>query len=134
VAASLDRARGEPPSARPDIAHYAGVLSAGRRIVAGTHALASHLRDASTQVGVPAAATIAAELDQAMSALVVSLRTHSPLDLWDTLDLRGSQHRLAVATAAGQTAADRRGAILAALLDQIVDSIDTAADLLGAER
>ncbi len=64
--------------------------------------LASHLRDASTQIAVPAAAPIVAELDQAMSALVVSLRTHSPPEV---PDLRPSQRRLAVATAAG---ADRR--------------------------
>jgi hypothetical protein len=105
-----------------------GVLTAGRRVVAGTHALASHLQDASRQIAVPAAATIAAELDQAMSELVAAIRTQLASEL---PDLRGSQHRLAATSASEQTPAGRRGAILAALLDPLVDGIDSAADLLG---
>jgi hypothetical protein len=42
-----------------------------------------------------------------------------------------SHRRLAVETAQRQTPADRRGAIMAALLDPLVDSIDTAAGLFG---
>lgn len=129
VAASLSRARGEPARNRPDIASYAGILSAGRRIVAGTHALASHLRDARQQFAVPAAAPLAAEIDQAMSELVHAIRTGEPPRHFP--GLRRAHRRLSVGTAQGQTPADRRGAIMAALLDPLVDGIDTAADLLS---
>lgn len=128
VAASLERARAEPARARPDVERYAGVLAAGRRIVAGTHALASHLHDAQRQVTVPVAAGLAGQLDEAMSALVHALRTGTrPGDL---PELRQAHRQLAAATSSGLTPADRRGAILTALLDPLVDSIDTAADLL----
>jgi uncharacterized membrane protein YccC len=131
VAASLDRARGEPARTRPDIGWYAGVLAAGRRIVAGTHALASHLRDAPRPIAVPAAAVITGQIGETMTELVRALRESSapgPLP-----DLRAAHRRLTAATASGLTPADRRGAILAALLDPLVDSIDSAADLLGAQ-
>lgn len=128
VVASLDRARGEPARTRPDISRYAGVLSAGRRIVAGTHALASHLRDA-RPIAVPAAAVITGQIGQAMTELVTALRESEPPE--PLPDLRAAHRRLTVATGTGLTPADRRGAILAALLDPLVDSIDTAADLLG---
>ena len=130
VAASLDRARGEPARTRPDIGCYAGVLSAGRRIVAGTHALASHLRDARRPIAVPAAAVITGEIGAAMTELVRALRESGPPGPMP--DLRAAHRRLTVATARGLTPADRRGAILAALLDPLVDSIDAAADLIGA--
>src|SRR5262249_20250491 len=55
VTASLERARGEPARIRPDVAGYTSALAAGRRIVAGTHSLASHLNDAKAQIAVPAA-------------------------------------------------------------------------------
>ena len=128
VAASLTRARGDPARSRPDIGSYAGIVSAGRRIVAGSHALASHLRDARQQVAVPAAAPIAGEIDQAMSELVRSIRTGEPPR--QIPDLRRAHRRLTVDTAQGQALADRRGAIMAALLDPLVDGINTAADLL----
>lgn len=131
VAASLERARGEPARTRPDISRYAGVLAAGRRIVAGTHALASHLRDAPRPIAVPAAAVITGQIDQSMTELVRALRESVPPG--PLPDLRATHRRLTIATAAGLTPADRRGAILAALLDPLVDSIDTAADLLGAQ-
>ncbi|HEX9064329.1 MAG TPA: FUSC family protein [Streptosporangiaceae bacterium] len=132
VAASLDRARGEPALTRPDVSRYAGVLSAGRRIVAGTHALASHLRDARQAIAVPAATVITGQIGVAMTELVRALRESEPPG--PLPDLRAAHRRLTVATATGRTPADRRGAILAALLDPLVDSIDTAADLLGGER
>jgi uncharacterized membrane protein YccC len=132
VAASLERARGEPARTRPDVERYAGVLSAGRRIVAGTHGLASHLRDAKRPIAVPAAAPITDQIGVAMAELVRALRGSEPPG--PTPDLRGSHRRLTVATATGTTQTDRRGAILAALLDPLVDSIDTAAELLGADR
>ena len=129
VAASLTRGRGDPARSRPDIGSYAGILSAGRRIVAGTHALASHLRDARQQVAVPLAAPIVSEIDQAMSELVRSIRTGEPPRQFP--DLRRAHRRLTVDTAQGQALADRRGAIMVALLDPLVDAIDTAADLLS---
>jgi len=103
--------------------------------VASTHALASHLRDARQQVAVPAAAPLAGEIDKAMSELVHSIRTGEPPRHFP--DLRRAHRRLSVGTAQGQALADRRGAIMAALLDPLVDGIDTAADLLsgsGGER
>ena len=128
VVASLERARAEPARGRPDVDRYAGVLASGRRIVAGTHALASHLQDARQQVAVPAAAALVDQLDEAIAALARAIRTGSPPG--PLPELRQSQRDLAAAAAAGQTSADRRGAVLAALLDSVVDSIDTAADLL----
>ncbi len=129
VTASLERAAGEPARIRSDVAHYAGALAAGRRIVAGTHALASHLQDAQAQVAVPAAAVIIGQLGDAMAELVRAVRAgEQPAPL---PDLRQSQRHLAAQTAAGLTPADRRGAILAALLDPLVDSIDTAANVLA---
>jgi uncharacterized membrane protein YccC len=129
VIASLQRAAGEPARFRPDIAGYAGVIAAGRRIAAGAHALASHLHDAKTQLAVPAAAAITGQIDDAMTELVRALRAGQapgPLP-----ELRRSQRELAARTAECLTPADRRGAMLAALLDPVVDSIDTAADVLG---
>jgi uncharacterized membrane protein YccC len=129
VIASLQRAVGEPARFRPDIARYAGVIAAGRRIVAGAHALASHLHDAKVQVAVPAAAVIAGQIDDAMHELVRALRSGeaaAPLP-----GLRQSQRQLASASSECATQQQRRGAILAALLDPLVDSIDTAADLLS---
>jgi uncharacterized membrane protein YccC len=130
VMASIGRARGEPAWSRPDIDRYTGILSAGRRIASGAHALASHLHDTRRQVAVPSAAPIAAEIDSTMSALEHSLRTGSPPGRIP--DLRGSQRQLTKAMAAGITPEQRRGALLAALLDPLVDSIDSAADLLRA--
>ena len=130
VAASLDRASGEPARTRPDIARYAGVLAAGRRIVAGTHALASHLDDAKQPIAVPAATVIIGQIGDTMAELVRALRDSDrpgPLP-----DLRAAHRRLTAATTSGMTPADQRGAILAAMLDPLVDSIDTAAELLGA--
>lgn len=132
VAASLDRARGEPARTRPDVARYGGVLAAGRRIVAGTHALASHLRDAPQPIAVPAATVITGYIGETMTELVRALRESEPPG--SLPDLRAAHRRLTVATATGLTPADRRGAILAALLDPLVDSIDTAADLLGTQN
>jgi uncharacterized membrane protein YccC len=129
VIASLQRAAGEPARFRPDIVRYTGVIAAGRRIAAGAHALASHLQDAKTQVAVPAAAVVVGQIDDAMSELVRALRSGerpAPLP-----ELRQSQRQLAALSAACTTGAQRRGAILATLLDPLVDSIDTAADLLG---
>jgi uncharacterized membrane protein YccC len=135
VTASMQRARGEPARIRPDLGRYTSLLAAARRIVAGTHALASHLADSRQQVAVPAAAVIAGQLDDAMAELVDSISVghppgHPPGHL---PDLRQSQRKLAADSAASLTPADRRGAILAALLDPLVDSIDTAADLLATD-
>jgi uncharacterized membrane protein YccC len=130
VMASMGRARGEPAWSRPDVDRYTGILSAGRRIVSGAHALASHLHDTKRQVAVPSAAPIADDIDSTMSALEHSLRTGSPPG--QLPDLRGSLHQLTKAMAAGITPEQRRGALLAALLDPLVDSIDSAADLLRA--
>lgn len=130
VMASIGRARGEPAWSRPDIDRYTGILSAGRRIVSGAHALASHLHDTRRQVAVPSAAPIAGEIDSTMSALEQSLRTGSPPG--PIPDLRGAQRQLTKAMAAGITPEQRRGALLAALLDPLVDAIDSAADLLRA--
>jgi len=130
VVASLERARGEPARFRPDLDRYASVLAAARRIVAGTHALASHLADAKAQVAVPAAAVIAGQLDDAMAELAASvLAGRKPAGI---PDLRTSQLQLATTTAECLTPEDRRGAILAALLDPLVDSIDTAVSLLAS--
>jgi uncharacterized membrane protein YccC len=129
VVASLERARAEPARGRPDVERYAGVLASGRRIVGGTHALASHLQDSQRQVAVPAAAVLVGQLDEAMAALVQAIRAGSPPG--PLAELRQSQRDLAAAAAAGQTSSDRRGAVLAALLDSVVDSINTAASLLG---
>jgi uncharacterized membrane protein YccC len=129
VMGSLERARGEPARIRPDIERYSSVLAAARRIVAGTHALASHLADAKAQVAVPRAALIADQLDDAMSELVSSIQAGRPPG--ELPELRQSQLRLAAESAECLSPEDRRGAILAALLDPLVDSIDTAADLLG---
>jgi hypothetical protein len=49
-------------------------------------------------------------------------------------DLRRGHRRLVVETAQRQSPADRRGAITAALLDPLVDSIGTAAGLSGVNR
>jgi uncharacterized membrane protein YccC len=129
VTASLQRAEGEPARIRPDIEGYADVLVAGRRIAAGTHALASQLQDAKTHVAVPKAAVITGQIDAAMSEIVRSIesgdRPHP------APDLRQSQRQLAAEAAAGTTPTQRRGAILAALLDPLVNSIDTASDLLA---
>ncbi len=132
VAASFQRARGEPAFSRPDLAHYTEILAAGRRIVAGTQALASHLHDAKELVAVPAAAAIAGQIDVAMMALVAALRTREPPA--PLPDLRQAQRQLTKATAPGETLGQRRGAILAALLDPLVDAIDTAAELLGGAQ
>jgi hypothetical protein len=129
VAAPL-QARGEPARIRPDLDHYTSVLAAARRIVAGAHALASHLADAKAQVAVPAAADIAGQLDDAMAELAASVREgRKPGAL---PELRQAQLKLAAESAECLTPAERRGAILAALLDPLVDSIDTAASLLGS--
>jgi uncharacterized membrane protein YccC/glyoxylase-like metal-dependent hydrolase (beta-lactamase superfamily II) len=128
VTASLERARGEPARIRPDVSGYASALAAGRRIVAGTHSLASHLNDAKAQIAVPAAAVVVGQAGDAMAELVRSIRAGQapgPLP-----DLRQSQRELAAQTATGTTQADRRGAILAALLDPLIDSINTAAHVL----
>jgi uncharacterized membrane protein YccC len=129
VAASLQRARGEPARIRPDLDSYTSVLAAARRIVAGAHALAAHLADAKAQVAVPPAAVIVGELDQAMAELARSVREARPPG--ELPPLRQSQLRLAARFAECLTPEDRRGAILAALLDPLVDSIDTAAGLLA---
>ena len=129
VIASLERAAGEPARYRPDIARYAGVIAAGRRIVAGAHALASHLNDAKNQVAVPEAAVIAGQIDDAMGEIVRAIRSGErppPMP-----ELRQSQRGLAALSAECKTRAQHRCAILAALLDPLVDSIDTAADLLS---
>jgi uncharacterized membrane protein YccC/glyoxylase-like metal-dependent hydrolase (beta-lactamase superfamily II) len=128
VTASLERARGEPARIRPDVAGYTSALAAGRRIVAGTHSLASHLSDARAQVAVPAAATVVGQVGDALAELVRSIRAGQapgPLP-----DLRQSQRELAAQSASRATQADRRGAILAALLDPLIDSIDSAAHAL----
>ncbi|MHB1876887.1 MAG: FUSC family protein, partial [Streptosporangiaceae bacterium] len=129
VQASLDRAAAEPAGVRPDLDDYGGVLAAGRRIAAGAHALARNLRDSGQQVTVPEAAAIASEVGTAMTAIVRALATSSapgPLPA-----LRRSQQDLAAAAAAGQTPRHHRAAILAALLDPLVDAIDTTAGQLA---
>ncbi len=131
VTASLQRARGEPARFRPDIDRYAGVLAAGRRIVAGTHALASHLQDAREHVAVPAAAGVVGQVGDAMAELLRAVRAGEPPA--PLPDLRASQRQLVALTTARLTQQDRRGAILAALLDPLVDSIDTAADVLTGQ-
>ena len=99
---------------------------------AGAHALASHLADAKSQVAVPGAAIIAGQLDDAMAELAGSVRDgRKPAEL---PELRQSQLKLAAASAQCLTPTDRRGAILAALLDPLVDSVDTAASLLATLR
>jgi uncharacterized membrane protein YccC len=132
VTASMQRARGEPARIRPDIELFAGVLAAGRRIVAGVHALASHLQDAKAQVAVPAAAQVADQIDAAMTELVAAIAAGRPPH--ELPELRTAQRRLATLSAECLTPQDRRGAILAALLDPLVDSIDSAADLLSEAR
>lgn len=99
--------------------------------MAGTHALASHLQDAKTQTAVPAAAVIAGQLGDAMAELVRAIRAGEPPG--PLPGLRESQRKLTAQTAAYLTPQDRRGAILAALLDPLVDSIDTAADVLASD-
>ncbi|HEY3905922.1 MAG TPA: FUSC family protein [Streptosporangiaceae bacterium] len=128
VTASLERARGEPARIRPDVSGYASALAAARRIVAGTHSLASHLNDAKAQVAVPAAAVIVGQTGDAMAELVRSVRAGLPPG--PLPDLRQSQRELAAQFGSGTTQADRRGAILAALFDPLIDSINTAAHVL----
>lgn len=107
------------------------MLAAGRRIVSGTHALASHLQDAQAQVAVPAASGIVSQMRDSMTELARSVASGQPPVALP--DLRLSQRRLAAASAGRQTLEQRRGAILAALLDPLVDSIDTAASVLRGD-
>ncbi len=129
VQASLGRAAAEPAGVRPDIDDYGGVLAAGRRIAAGAHALASNLRDPGAQIAVPEAAVITGQVESAMTAIVRAIRTTSPPG--PLPGLRRSQQDLAAVAAAGQTPRHQRTAILAALLDPLVDAINTAAGQLA---
>lgn len=129
VSASLERAAGDPARTRPDLDRYGGVLAAGRRIVAATHALASQLRDGARLAPVPGASVVARQADQAMEAVVAAIATGARPGPFP--NLRRTQRELAADAAHGKTPVQRRTAILAALLDPLVDAIDTAADLLA---
>jgi uncharacterized membrane protein YccC len=119
--ASYDRALAEPDRARADTERAAGLLAAARRIVISLHALRTTVEDAEEHVPLP-------EVDAARRALTDALSTVPTGGPTDVGALREQQARLED-RAREDTASllSRRLGIVAAHLDPLVDSIDTAA-------
>jgi hypothetical protein len=119
--ASLDRALAEPSRARSDTERAAGLLASARRIVIALHGLRTTIEDAAEHAPLP-------EVDEARRALTQALQSLATGGPAAIDGLRDHQERLA--DAAGDdphSLHDRRLAVVAAHLDPLVDSIDTAA-------
>jgi uncharacterized membrane protein YccC len=119
--ASLDRAAAEPSRFRSDTERAAGLLASARRIVIALHALRTTVEDADQQVGLPEVEPARVALTHALSAVT----TREPAEL-DSL----REHQAQLDDLARQDTSSlhaRRLAVLAAHLDPLVDSIDTAA-------
>jgi uncharacterized membrane protein YccC len=121
VNASYDRAIAEPHRARADTERAAGLLAAARRIVISLHALRTTVEDAEEHVPLP-------EVDPARRALTHALSTVTTVGLTDLGALREHQARLEDLAREDTTSlVSRRLGVVAAHLDPLVDSIDTAA-------
>jgi uncharacterized membrane protein YccC len=119
--ASLDRALAEPTRARADTERAASLLASGRRIVIALHALRTTIEDAEEHAALPEAEDARRALTRALESLAAG--EASGLD-----GLREHQERLT--DLAGQDPASlhaRRLSVVAAHLDPLVDSINTAA-------
>jgi uncharacterized membrane protein YccC len=119
--ASLDRALAEPSRARSDTERAAGLLASARRIVIALHGLRTTIEDAEKHSPLP-------EVDEARRALTQALQSLATGGSAGIDGLRDHQERLA--DAAGddpQSLHARRLAVVAAHLDPLVDSINTAA-------
>jgi uncharacterized membrane protein YccC len=131
--ASLDRAAAEPARVQADVGSASGVLAAASRIVIALHSLRVTLEDTATPLGLPEAEPARAAVVGALEALA------SPGAVPARAGLRDHQQWLAQAAAdesvggpAGGLRARRLGQ-LATHLDPLVDSVDTAAHLLGRD-
>jgi uncharacterized membrane protein YccC len=119
--ASLDRALAEPTRAGSDTERAASLLASARRIVIALHALRTTIEDAAEHAPLPEVADARGALTRALE----SLASGQPSGIEG---LREHQERLA--DLAGQDPASlhaRRLAVVAAHLDPLVDSINTAA-------
>jgi len=121
----LTRAVAEPARAGADTVTAAGVLAAARRIVIALHALRATLDDATEHVAVPEAAGMRTAVTEALRGLAVH-------DDRAVAGLRERQQDLDAGPAHDPTSlVARRGALLAAHLDPLVDSVDTLAHVLS---
>jgi uncharacterized membrane protein YccC len=119
--ASYDRAIAEPHRARADTERAAGLLAAARRIVISLHALRTAVEDAEEHVPLP-------EIDPARQALTLALKTVTAAGPTDLGALREHQARLEEQAREDTSSLhSRRLGVVAAHLDPLVDSIDTAA-------
>jgi uncharacterized membrane protein YccC len=119
--ASLTRARAEPSRGGADVERAAGLLASTRRIVIGMHALRTTVEDATEHAPLP-------EVDDARKALSAALRNVAAGQSTGVESLREHQERLDDLVARDPTSLHgRRLAVVAAHLDPLVDSIDTAA-------
>ncbi|HEU5035251.1 MAG TPA: FUSC family protein [Mycobacteriales bacterium] len=130
--ASLDRARAEPSRWRPDVEAAEALMDGTRRIVLALHAMRTTLQDATEPVPLPELEPVCAEVATALSSLAAGRAPES--------DLRARQQDLADLAAGELSAAAtpdderraRRLAVVAAHLDPLVDSINTAAGAVAA--
>jgi uncharacterized membrane protein YccC len=119
--ASLDRALAEPSRAGSDTERAAGLLASARRIVISLHALRTTIEDAEEHAPLP-------EVDDARAALTHALRSLAAGDPAGLDDLREHQERLTDLAGQDPTSLHaRRLGVVAAHLDPLVDSINTAA-------
>ncbi|HWB67479.1 MAG TPA: FUSC family protein, partial [Mycobacteriales bacterium] len=118
--ASLDRALAEPTRAGADTQAAVGLMASARRIVIALHALRTTLDDATEHVALPEAATV-------REAITDALRGVAADDPARADGLRERQRTLEAASSEDPASLrGRRLALLAAHLDPLVDSIDTA--------
>jgi uncharacterized membrane protein YccC len=119
--ASLDRALAEPSRARSGTERAASLLASARRIVIALHALRTTVEDAEEHVALP-------EVDDARRALTQALTSLAAAEPTGVDSLREHQARLAdLADIDPLSLHARRLGVVAAHLDPLVDSINTAA-------
>jgi uncharacterized membrane protein YccC len=119
--ASLDRALAEPSRARSDTERAASLLASARRIVIALHALRTTVEDAEEHSALP-------EVDEARQALTRALQSIAAGQPSGWEGLREQQERLADRASDDPLSLHaRRLGVVAAHLDPLVDSIDTAA-------
>jgi uncharacterized membrane protein YccC len=121
--ASLDRAETEPSRAGSHTERAASLLATARRIVIALHSLRTTIEDAEEHVALP-------EVEDARRALTGALESLAAGEPSGMEELREHQQRLMdLARQDPASLHARRLAIVAAHLDPLVDSINTAAHI-----
>jgi uncharacterized membrane protein YccC len=122
--ASLERALAEPRRIQRNTRASAGVLAAARRIVIAVHSLRTTLDDTDEHVALPDVERTRAAVQQALCGVAAG-------DAAAVKGLRDHQQRLEdLARHDATSLRSRRLALVAAHLDPLIDSVDTAAHII----